>query len=448
MSSQVQPETQYVRSPNGVIGYQVFGEGPPDLVFVPSWGTNIDNLWDEPSASRYLDRLASFSRVILFDKLGVGVSDPLPEGREPGPELWIEDIVAVMEAADSQRAALVGDTEGGNIAIQFAATYPERTESLVLINAHARLLRGPDYPIGLPAEAAARAAELFLLQHGTTGDVLHLTAPSVAEDPRFRRWWLRFQRSTMSPEVLRRGYRSQTEVDVTGLLPSVAVPTLVIHRKDNRYHRVAFGKYIAERIPGAKWVELEGADSSPFHVGDYQEILDHVEAFVTGTTSHMTEERRLATVLFTDIVGSTQQAVELGDQRWLDILGDANRICATQVARYGGTMIRNTGDGCLAVFDSPTSAVMAAKEILHQVQALGIRMRSGLHTGEITVDGTDVGGIGVHIAARVIDHAPDGGVAVSNTVKALTAGSAIRYEPLGTFQLKGVPDEWDLFSVS
>ncbi len=444
----MQPETQYARSPNGAIGYQVFGEGPPDLVFVTSWGTNVDNFWDEPSSARYLDRLASFSRVMLFDKLGVGVSDPLPEGREPGPELWMEDIVAVMDAAGSERATMVGDTEGGIISIQFAATYPERTESLVLINSHARLLRGPDYPIGMPAETAARAAGLFFLQHGTTGDVLYLTAPSVADDARFRRWWVRFQRSTMPPEVLRAGYQGQIEVDVTGLLSLIAVPTLVIHRKDNRYHRVAFGKYIADRIPGAEWVELEGEDSSPFHVGDYHEILDHVEAFVTGTTSHMTVERKLATVLFTDIVGSTNKAVELGDQRWLDLLGDANRICATQVARFGGTTIRNTGDGCLAVFDSPTSAVMTAKEILNQVQALGIRMRSGVHTGEITLEGTDIGGIGVHIAARVMDHAPDGAVAVSNTVKALTAGSPIQYQPLGTFHLKGVPDEWSLFSVS
>lgn len=447
MRVDVQPETKYAQSPNGAIGYQVFGEGPVDLLFVTQWGTNIDNYWDEPSASRYLDRLASFSRVILFDKLGTGVSDPIPGDKVPGVDLWIEDIIAVMEAAGSERAAVVGDTEGGTMAIKFAANYPERTQSLVLVNTIARLLRGPDYPIGMPPEVVERNSELFLQQHGTTGDVLIMTAPSVADDARFRRWFVRFQRSTMSPEVLRNGYRYQTEVDVTGVLSSITVPTLVIHRRDNLYHRVAFGKYVADRIPGAEWVELEGADSSPFHVGNYQEILDQVERFVTGEISHMTEERRLATVLFTDIVSSTKQASKLGDQRWLDVLGDANRICSTQVERFGGTTIHTTGDGYLAIFDSPAAAVTTAREILDQVGTLGIKMRAGLHTGEITLRGADIAGIGVHIASRVMDHALDGAVAVSSTVKDLTVGSSIRYESMGSFRLKGVPDEWNLYTV-
>ena len=443
----MQPETKYAQSPNGAIGYQVFGEGPGDLVFVSQWGTNIDNFWEEPSASRYLDRLASFSRVILFDKLGTGVSDPLPPDKIPGVDLWIEDIVAVMDAAGSKRAAMVGDTEGGTMAIQFAAVHPERTGSLVLINTVPRLFRGPDYPIGMPADVAARSAQLFLEQHGTTGDVLLLTAPSVADDARFRRWYVRFQRSTMPPATLKAGYRQQQEVDVTSVLSSITVPTLVIHRTGNLYHRVAFGRYVADRIPGAEWVELEGADSSPFHVGNYQEILDHVERFVTGETSQMAEVRRLATVLFTDIVGSTMLASTLGDQRWLDLLGDANRICSTQVERFGGTTIRATGDGVLAIFDSPAAAVRAAREILDQVGTLGIGMRSGLHTGEITVEGTEIAGIGVHIASRVMDRAPNGGIAVSSTVKDLTVGSSFQYEPMGSFELKGVPGEWNLYSV-
>lgn len=443
----MQPETKYAQSPNGAIGYQVFGEGPVDLVFVTQWGTNIDNYWDEPSASRYLDRLASFSRVILFDKLGTGVSDPIPGDKFPGVDLWMENIVTVMDAAGSEQAAMVGDTEGGTMAIQFAATYPERTQSLVLINTMARLFRGPDYPIGMPPDVVKRNSQLFLQQHGTTGDLLIMTAPSVADDARFRRWYIRFQRSTMPPRILRTGYRWLTEADVTGVLSSITVPTLVIHRRDNLYHRVGFGKYIADRIPGAEWVELAGADSSPFHVGNYQEILDHVERFVTGEISHMTEERRLATVLFTDIVSSTKQASKLGDQRWLDLLGDANRICSTQVERFGGTTIKTTGDGYLAIFDSPASAVTAAREIVDQVGTLGIKMRAGLHTGEITLKGTDIAGIGVHIASRVMDQAPDGAIAVSSTVKDLTVGSSIRYEPMGSFLLKGVPDEWNLFTV-
>ncbi len=444
----MQPETKYAKSPNGAIGYQVFGEGPLDLMFITQWGTNVDNYWDEPSAARYLDRLASFSRVIIFDKLGTGVSDPIPPHLSPSVDLWMQDIDAVMEAADSDRAVMVGDTEGGTMAIQFAALHPKRTHSLVLINAIARLLRGPDYPIGVPPDIAGRNAELFFEQHGTTGDVINFTAPSVADDARFRRWWVKFQRSTMSPAMLATGYRWQTEVDVTAVLPTISVPTIVIHRKDNWYHRVAFGKYIADNIPNAEWIELEGADSLPFHTGNYQQILDHVERFVTGKTGHMTEERRLATVMFTDIVGSTKRAAEFGDQRWLDVLGDANRICASQVDRFAGTSIHTTGDGYLAIFASPASAVTAAREILDQVGTLGIKMRAGLHTGEITLKGDDIAGIGVHIASRVMDHAHDGGIAVSSTVKDLTVGSSITYESLCTTKLKGVPGEWTLFEVS
>jgi len=443
----VPPETTYAHSPDGAIGYQVFGEGPIDLVFVTQWGTNIDNYWDEPTASRYLDRLASFARVILFDKLGTGISDPVPLDDMPPMDRWMEDILTVMDAADSKDAVIVGDTEGGAMAILFAATYPERTRSLVLINAIARLFRGPDYPIGMPEHMQKTSADFFLEQHGTTGAVIDITAPSVADDPRFRRWWVKFQRSMMPPGMLEFGYAWQQRVDVTSALPAVAVPTLVIHRRDNVYHRLAFGKWIADRIPGARWVELEGADSHPFHVGNFTEILDHVEDFVTGEVMPTESDRRLATVLFTDIVGSTERAAEVGDEVWLDILEAANHVCERQIERFGGTAIRSTGDGYLAIFDAPAKAVSTASAILEEVRDLGIEMRSGLHTGEITLNGDNIGGIGVHIASRVIDHAPDGGVAVSRTVKDLTVGSAIRYEPIGTFDLKGVPGEWDLYEV-
>lgn len=437
----------YAQSPDGAIGYQVFGEGPIDLVFVTQWGTNIDNYWDEPTAARYLDRLASFSRVILFDKLGTGISDPVPLDDMPPMDRWMEDILTVMDAADSEDAVIVGDTEGGAMAILFAATYPERIRSLVLINAIARLFRGPDYPIGMPEHMQQVSADFFLEQHGTTGAVIDVTAPSVADDPRFRRWWVKFQRSTMPPGMLKSGYGWQQRVDVTSALPSVAVPTLVIHRRDNVYHRLAFGKWIADRIPGAEWVELEGADSHPFHVGSFTEILDRVEDFVTGEVMPTESDRRLATVLFTDIVGSTERAADVGDEAWLDILEAANLICQRQIERFGGTAIRSTGDGYLAIFDAPAKAVSTAHAILDDVRDLGIEMRAGLHTGEITLHGDDIGGIGVHIASRVIDHAPDGGIAVSRTVTDLTVGSAITYAAIGTFDLKGVPGEWDLYEV-
>ncbi len=441
------PETKYARSADGAVGYQVFGEGPVDLVFVTQWGTNIDNYWDEPTAARYLDRLASFSRVILFDKRGTGVSDQVPMDDLPPMDSWMEDILTVMDAAKSERAVIVGDTEGAAMAILFAATYPERTHSLVLINPIARLFRGPDYPIGMPQYKIDEAAELFVAQHGTTGAVLEFTAPSVARDQRFRRWWVKFQRSMMPPGTVRFVYQWQQHVDVTSALPSVSVPTLVIHRKDNLYHRVAFGKWIADRISGARWVELEGADSHPFHVGDVGEILDRVEDFVTGDVVHTESGRRLATVMFTDIVGSTERAAELGDEAWLDLLEAANRICERHIERFGGTGIATTGDGYLAIFDSPAKAVATARAILAEVPGFGITMRAGLHTGEITLHGDDIGGIGVHIASRVVEHAPDGGVAVSSTVKDLTVGSSLRYELMGSFELKGVPGIWDLYEV-
>jgi class 3 adenylate cyclase len=277
--------------------------------------------------------------------------------------------------------------------------------------------------------------------------VIDYTAPSAAEDQRFRRWWVKFQRSTMPPGTVEFTYEWQQRVDVTAALPSVTVPTLVIHRRDNIYHRLAFGKWIADRISGAQWVELDGADSLPFHVGNFSEILDRVEDFVTGEVVPTETDRRLATVLFTDIVGSTERAAELGDEVWLDVLEAANRICRREIERFGGTSIRSTGDGYLAIFNGPARAVTTAQEILEEVRGLGIDMRAGLHTGEIALQGDDIGGIGVHIAARVIDHAPDGGIAVSSTVKDLTVGSTIEYEPMGTFELKGVPGEWNLFEV-
>ena len=447
MGKNVPPETKYAQSADGAVGYQVFGEGPVDLVFVTQWGTNIDNYWDEPTAARYLDRLASFSRVILFDKRGTGVSDQVPMDDLPPMDAWMEDILTVMDAAESERAVIVGDTEGAAMAILFAATYPERTHSLVLINPIARLIRGPDYPIGMPQHKIDETAELFFAQHGTTGAVLEFTAPSVAGDQRFRQWWVKFQRSMMPPGTVRFVYRWMQHVDVTSALPSVNVPTLVIHRRDNLYHRVAFGKWIADRISGARWVELEGADSHPFHVGDVGEILDKVEDFVTGDVVHTESGRRLATVMFTDIVGSTERAAELGDEGWLDLLEAANRICERQIERFGGTGIATTGDGYLAIFDSPAKAVAAARAILNEVPGFGIAMRAGLHTGEITLHGDDIGGIGVHIASRVVEHAPDGGVAVSSTVKDLTVGSSIQYELMGSFELKGVPGMWDLYEV-
>jgi len=425
----------------------VFGQGPPDLVFITQWGTNIDTFWDEPSAARYLDRFATFSRVILFDKRGTGVSDPIDPSSPSAWQAWLGDITTVLAETKSERAVLVGDVEGGMLAIAYAAAFPERVESLVLINSRARALRADDYPEGMPESVAATFRQIFMDTFGVDGTILQATAPSVADDARFQRWFTKFQRSTMPPATVRAGFDFQIGIDVREEAKRIDVPTLVIHRRDAFYHRISGGRWLAKNIPGARLVELDGADTLPFHTGDFNEVLDQVEAFVCGEAGEIESERRLATVLFTDIVASTERVSEFGDQRWLDLLDEVNTISELQVRRFRGSSVGTTGDGYLATFDLPANAVQAAKQILYEVGTLGIELRAGIHTGEISTTGDNIAGIGVHIASRVMDHAPDGAVAVSSTVRDLTAGASITYDVLGTFRLKGVPGEWALYQV-
>lgn len=443
----VPPETRYTVGPGGAVGCQIFGEGPPDLVFITQWGTNIDLFWDEPSAARYLDRLATFSRVILFDKRGTGISDPVDVMSPPTMQDWLSDITAVLAEAGSERAVLVGDTEGGLLAIAYAEAFPERIESLVLINSRARALRTADYPEGMPESVAEASRRIFLETYGVDGTVLRATAPSVADDARFGRWWTKFQRSTVPPAMVRRTFDFQLGFDVREEAKRLDVPTLVIHRRGGRYHRISGGRWLAENIPGAQLVELDGEDTFPFHTGEFNEILDQVEAFVAGEARVLISSRRLATVLFTDIVASTELASELGDQRWLDLLAEANSISEQQVRRFGGSSVTTTGDGYLATFDLPANAVQAARQIVYEVGTLGIALRAGIHTGEISETGGNIAGIGVHIAARVMDYAPDGAVCVSSTVRDLTVGSSITYDLLGRFHLKGVPGEWAIYEA-
>lgn len=440
------PESRFARGPGGAIGYQVFGSGT-DLVFVSQWSTNIDTFWDEPSAARYLDRLATFSRVILFDKRGTGISDPVDFNNAPSVEGWSEDIGTVLDEVGSERTVLVGDAEGGLMTIAFAARYPERVESLILINAHARARRAPDYPEGMPESVVDRSIEVFVGTYGTDAGVLAATAPSVAEDPRFQRWWLKFQRSTMPPKVVTAGLEWVLDQDVREYAKALTVPTLVIQRTGGFYHRPAAARWLADNIPGAEYVEVPGADTLPFHAGDFTTILDHVEAFVAGESHRASGDRRLATVLFTDVVSSTETAARLGDERWTDLLASINEISEQQIRRFGGTSVFTTGDGHLATFDLPVNAVEAARQMCHEVSTLGIELRAGIHTGEITETGDNIAGIGVHIASRVMDHAPDSGIAVSSTVRELTAGSPVSYDALGTFSLKGVQGIWTLYEV-
>ena len=314
------PQTRYAEADHGYLGYQVIGEGDRDIMFLTGALSNADAIWDEPSAARFFDRLDTMGRVIRYDMRGSGVSDPVPNRN-----MWmtieenVDDVRAVLDAAGSEQAVVYGDTEGGLSAIMLAATDPERVSALVLVNAVPHLLRDEDYPIGAPPEAADALSEQYVTQHGTTGDMLDLTAPSVANDMRFRNWWTRYQRMSVPLGLVKTTFDWFAQVDVRAALPLITVPTLVVARRDAKFHRAAFGEYIAHNIPGAELRVVEGADTLPFHAGDFGPTLDHVEEFLTGRREASRADRALATVLFTDIVGSTAMASSLGDERWLDL---------------------------------------------------------------------------------------------------------------------------------
>jgi class 3 adenylate cyclase len=438
-------ETRYAASSDGHVAYQVVGNGPRDLVFVPNWGSNVDVMWEEPSLAHFLRRLATFSRLICFDKRGTGVSDPVPLATLPTLEQWMEDVSSVMDAVGSERTALLGDAEGGQMAMLFAATHPQRVSALILSNTAARHLRDDDYPWGLPA----RSVEPFLekmRQFWGRGGLVDVMAPSVAHDARFRRWYGRYERLSLPPQAITAMYISQLDRDLRSVLPTIQVPTLVLHRAGNRHLRVGHGRYLADHIPNAKFVELPG-DDHYFHVGDVEVVVAEIEEFLTGVRPVAEFDRVLATVLFTDIVGSTERAATLGDRAWRALLDTHNAIVRGEITRHRGREIKTAGDGFLATFDGPARAIRCAAAINDQVRPLGIEIRAGLHTGECELIGDDVGGIAVHIGARVVGEAGAGEVLVSSTVKDLVAGSGIRFADRGVRPLKGVPGEWRLFAV-
>lgn len=440
------PQTLYAETNLGYVGYQVIGEGDRDIMFITGALSNADAIWDEPSAARFFDRLGTMGRVIRYDMRGSGVSDPIP-----GKNMWmtieenVDDIRAVLDAVGTEQAVVYGDTDGGYSAMMLAATDPERVSALVLVNALPHLLRHDDYPIGAPAQAADALSKQYVAQHGTTSEMLELTAPSVADDLRFRNWWTRYQRMAVPLGLVKTTFDWFAQVDVRAALPLITAPTLVVARREAKFHRAAFGEYIAQHIQGAELRIVEGADTLPFHAGDFGPTLDHVEEFLTGRSKPSRADRVLATVLFTDIVGSTALASSLRDQRWLDLLGEHNRILRAQLDRFRGREIKMTGDGCLATFDGPARAVACAIGIVEQVSAIGLELRAGIHTGEVELRDGDIGGVGVHIASRVMSQAEAGGILVSGTVKDLVVGSGIEFIPGGTFDLKGVPGKWQLY---
>jgi class 3 adenylate cyclase/pimeloyl-ACP methyl ester carboxylesterase len=440
------PETRYAMSDDGYIAYQVFGRGQFDLLFIGNWASNVEVMWEHPSMARYLDRLGQFARVICFDKRGAGLSDPVPLGALPTLEHWMDDARIVLDAAGSEKAALIGDAEGGPMAMMFAATYPQRIRALALVNTFARMLRVADYPIGMPEEAAERFLQIWERSWGT-GVVLALSAPSAAADPQMQRWAGRYMRLSAPPAASTRMYRWVLQVDVRSVLPSIQAPTLIVHRAENRHYRAPMGRYVAEHIPGAKYVELPGADWYPPFV-NAEPVLDEIEEFFTGARPAPAQDRILATVLFTDIVGSTDLAARLGDQRWLDLRAAHDELVRGHLDRYRGRDVATTGDGFLATFDGPARAVRCASEIASAVRSLGIEIRAGLHSGEVEIHDGEIAGIAVHIAARVMAYAGKGQVLVSGTVKDLVVGSPIQFSDRGSHQLRGVPGEWRLFEVA
>ena len=438
-------ETRYARSKDGDVAYQVIGDAPLDLVFIPSWLSNVEAMWEEASLARFLNRLGTFSRLLCFDKRGSGVSDPVTPGAVPTLEQWMQDVRVVMDAAQSERAVILGCAEGGPMAMLFAASYPERTRALILFDTAARMLRDDDYPSGFPAERLPRILDRLRDDWGT-GNVADLLAPSMAHDAQFRRWLGRYERLSIPPQAHIPMYASHFEWDLRPALPSIRVPTLVLHRVGNRYIRVGHGRYLAEHIPGAKYAELPGEDHL-FFVGDTETVLAEIEAFVTGVRPTPELDRVLATVLFTDIVGSTERAATLGDRAWHALLETHDGIVRRELERHRGREVKTTGDGFLATFDGPARAIRCACDIRDGLRPLGIEIRAGLHTGECELMDDDVRGVAVHIAARVAASAGPGDVIVSSTVKDLVAGSGIRFVDLGAHVLEGVPGGWRLFAA-
>jgi class 3 adenylate cyclase/pimeloyl-ACP methyl ester carboxylesterase len=400
---------------------------------------------EEPALAHDFERLASFARLIVFDKRGTGISDPVLLERLPTLEHWMDDARVVLDAAGCEQAAVIGDTEGGPMAMLLTAAHPGRVAALVLLNSLARIARATDYRIGLTEGTRRRLVEGWRREWGT-GRMLELTAPSIADDSRQRRWFGRYQRLSMAPQQAEHAYRWVLEVDVRSVLGSIQAPTLVVQRLDNRYYRPAYGRHLAAHIPGARLVELPGADVYPFHV-DGEPVLAEIETFITGARPAPLTSRVLATVLFTDIVDSTGHATRLGDERWSALRTAHQDLVRERLGYHGGREIDTTGDGFVAIFDGPGRALRCAVAVVDQVRGLGIEIRAGAHTGEIDRAGDEISGIAVHIAARVVSAASPSTVWVTGTVRELVIGSGIEFASRGERDLRGVPGRWPLHEV-
>lgn len=440
------PETRYAKSGDCHIAYQVVGQGPIDVVFIPGFVSHVEHAWDDPRIAHFFGRIASFARLILFDKRGTGMSDAVPLHQLPTLEQRMDDVRAVMDAAGSRRAALVGVSEGGPLNVLFAATYPERTAAVVIIASYARVAWAADHPFGTKPEVWRDL--LGRMEQGWgKGVLLSAFAPSLARDAAARAWWARFQRQAASPGAAAAVMQMSYETDVRPILPTIRVPTLILHRTEDRLLPVEHGRYLARHIPAAQYVELPGTDHF-FFTGDADAYLDRIEEFFTGERHAGESDRVLATVLFADIVGSTERAAQLGDARWHTLLDSFYGVARRQLERFRGREVDSAGDGFFATFDGPARAIRCGTAIGSGVRPLGLELRVGVHTGECEVMGAKVGGIAVHIGARVAARADPGEVLVSGTVKDLVAGSGIGFDDRGAHVLKGVPGEWHLYAAS
>lgn len=438
----MKPETRYAKSGDVHIAYQVTGSGPIDLVLVPGFMSHLDADWDSPVRARLLQRLSSFCRLIRLDKRGTGLSDRVKIGTL---EERMDDVRAVMDAAGSQKASFFGYSEGGPMSILFSATYPERTTALILYGSYARRVRTADHPYGMSTEAFD--AFIARLEQEWGGPAaIDVFAPSLANDPAARESFANYLRQAASPGAVVDIMRMNREIDVRPILPVIRVPALVLHRSGDRLTHIGQGQYLANRISGARMRELPGEDHA-WTAGDGDAVVDEIEEFLTGSRHDPEPDRVLATVLFTDIAGSTERAAALGDRRWRELLEQHHAMVRKNLAEFRGREIDTAGDGFLTSFDGPARGVRCAAAIIHGARGLGLDIRAGLHTGECEVMGEKLSGLAVHIGARVAAIASAGQVVVSSTVKDLVAGSGLRFSDRGSHVLKGVPGEWRVFAL-
>jgi class 3 adenylate cyclase len=441
----VDHETRYTRAGDFHIAYQVAGSGPVDVVVIDQWFSNVDLQWELPPLARFLGGVTSFGRLITFDKRGTGLSDPVVLRQQPTLEEWMDDLRAVLDAVGSSRAAIVGCIAGSYLAMLFAASFPERVSSLVLVDAFPRGERSDDYPCGIRREILDGNLAAIEDRWGE-GILLDFLGPGLSDDRELRRQYSRYERNACTPATARAMIGMIYDSDVRDVLPAIRVPTLVIHHEDAPRIPVCHSEFLAERIPDARLVRVPGADNFLW-AGDQERVLGEIEEFATGSRATREPDRVLATVLFTDVVGSTRLAASVGDRRWRELLDAHNAVVREQLARHRGREIDTAGDGFVATFDGPARALRCALAISDAVRPLGIEVRAGLHTGEIELIDDDIGGIAVHIAARVCAAAGANEVFVSRTVTDLVAGSGLEFEDRGEHELKGVPGRWQLAQV-